>query len=151
MSNNNWFNPNYPPPPLPPGAANTYNPPANYSNTWYNYPMYSTSATQQPQFFIPPPNFAQPPPPHVYNTQYQYDYAGYYFHQNNYAYGGGASSLATSNNSMNYAEELESYKNTKAHYERAQRKEEYVKSRNRESRTRNFRLSRERRARRSKR
>lgn len=111
MSNNNWFNPNYPPPPLP-GASNNYNLQANYTN-WYNG---SYTASAQPQFAIPPPNFTQPPP-HVYNAQYQYDYGSYY--QQNYGSSSYGSSSTYSDNSLNYAEELESYRNTKAHYERA--------------------------------
>lgn len=148
--NNNWFNPSYPPPPLPAGTTNnTYNPQTYYPNTWYNCPMYSAPATQQPEFVIPPPNFTQPPPPQVSNAQYQYDYAGYYHQLSNYAYGGGASSPATSNTSKNYTAELESYKDTKAHYDRAQMKAKNVRRQSR-SRTRTFGgCSRERRRRRS--
>lgn len=108
---NNWFNPNYPPPPLP-GVSTNYNQQANNYTNWYNgsYPL-----PLQPQFPIPPPNFSQPPP-QMYNPHYQYDYSSYYA-QNYSTYTYGASSTPT-DTSLNYAEELESYRNTKAHYER---------------------------------
>lgn len=107
---NHWFNPNYPPPPLPSGA-NNYNPQANYSQ--WNNGSYQVPA----QFSIPPPNFNQPPP-HVYNQYYQYEYSSSNSQNyNNQVY---PSSSTHSDTSLNYAEELESYRNTKAHYEKAQ-------------------------------
>lgn len=113
---NNWFN--YPPPAVP--GVNNYNSQANYNANWYNgaYPL----PQQQPQWPVQPqPNFNQPPPNNTtYNQpQYQYDYGNYY----QQFYGGynyGSSSTYSESSSLNYADELESYRNTKAHYERAQ-------------------------------
>lgn len=116
---NNWFNPNYPPPPLP-GTSSNYNPQTNYNN-WYSGAHTMPVHQQQPHFSIPPPNFNQPPPQHMYNPHYAYDYSNnsYYAQSySNYSYGSSSTSYSDSS-SLNYAEELESYRNKKADYERA--------------------------------
>lgn len=104
-----WFNPRCPPPPLP--NSQMYHSQAYY-NTWNSPVPYSVPTS----FTVPPPNFNQPPPP-MHNPIFRYDYG--YVH----GYAGAAAGSGYAGGSLNYAEELESYRSTKASYDKAQGKE----------------------------
>lgn len=130
MSNQWFYNPNYPPPPV--SNFNIGYPQQENSNNWNNNicgSYGSTPCAPPVSFNVPPPSIIHNPPPMVYNPILQSDYTvmGSYSQSepeqyNRYTsssnYTSYNSSVNSSHTNYNYSDELESYKNSKANFER---------------------------------
>lgn len=130
MSNQWFYNPHYPPPPVP--YFNSEYSQQNTSNTWNNgvpgpyvVPTYPLPAS----FNVPPPGFQQTPAPHslqqqqqsscvsqtTFNSSYQTSSSKYSSRSD---YARFSSHTSASGAGYSYSDELESYKNSKASLEK---------------------------------